>query len=64
MHGNTVLMKKELLQVNIVCDSKGKHSIEWKYGHNIEAYQLIGILESIKLDLLDRMDDNVDIVKG
>lgn len=57
MQKNKMIVKKEMLQVFLVSDSKKGNSIEWKYGHNIEAYQLIGILEAVKQDLINRLDE-------
>ena len=58
MQKNKIVLKREVLQVFTVQDSVQGHTIEWKIGQNVNSYQLIGILETIKQDLIDDINEN------
>ena len=55
---NAIQTKKTMLEVFAEIDPKtGKRIITWEYGPKINAYFLIGVLEDIKSDLLNQMDN-------
>lgn len=44
---------KEVLKIKKYTDEKGIDKFEWDFPDKEQAYVLIGIMEQIKLDLLD-----------
>ena len=48
--------KKQLLEI-YAKEINGKPVINWDYKENINAWSMIGILETIKKELLDLVDE-------
>ena len=51
-------IRKNIINIFFKKDStKEKPLIDWEYGEGINSYFLIGILEDIKLELLNDIDE-------
>ena len=51
------MISKDLLTVKALTENKNRTDIKavWKYGENINIFYLLGILETIKADLLEQI---------
>ena len=52
-------VEKVLLEVTMK-EVNGNKVINWNYGDRLNCYFLIGVLETIKAELIDEIEDSTD----
>ena len=52
-----IKVRKVLLEVYAEQRDDGTPIVNWEYGEELKCWSLIGILETIKKELLDTVDD-------
>lgn len=52
-----IQLKKVLLEVYLELREDGTPIVNWEFGENLNCWSFIGILETIKKELLDTVDE-------
>ncbi|MCK9545005.1 MAG: hypothetical protein M0R03_23565 [Novosphingobium sp.] len=54
---NKINVRKVLLEVYADVRDDGTPIVNWEYGEGLKCWSLVGVLETIKKELLDTVDD-------